>query len=68
MVSSGNVVMALNFQSHWYFWRGCQPDYLKIEYFSGRFQLQKCPENRKNVDMTFNQGVTGSRPVRPTKT
>jgi hypothetical protein len=32
----------------------------------GRFQLRKRPENRKNVKMTFNQGVAGSRPARPT--
>ena len=71
--SSGNVIMALEIRaacilkevvnlifqtmSTWLF---------KIEQISGRFQLRKRPENRKNVIMTFNQGVTGSRPVRPT--
>jgi len=33
----------------------------------GRFQLRKHPETRKNINLTFNQGVAGSRPARPTK-
>ena len=52
--------------STWFF-RRCQPDLLKIEYSLGRFQLWRYPENRKKVNLTFNQGVAGSRPARPTR-
>jgi len=34
---------------------------------SGRFQPQKIAETLKCDDVTSNQGVTGSRPVQPTK-
>ena len=27
LVGSGNVIMALGLQSHWYFEDGCQPDF-----------------------------------------
>jgi hypothetical protein len=27
LVIGGKVIMALGIQGHWYFWRGCQPDF-----------------------------------------